>query len=469
MPLAFACSTTPGQPPRTITLATTPTPLSPPSSSPIGGASSDRAYAYLESIQSLAYEELGRVPTAFDARSKKEIEELATSLSNTYAGKISATEVRERVGAAFGRTLPTRFQDPLTHDILANLLQPQIESAAQHLELSASPSPIFGTLPTPLLNAETVPVPGTDQRLIVLYDKLFLFANEFTKAVVETIPIDTASAQIVISTSSAEIKQRLADHPELRQRFAGVLLGFLGLAPLQDHYLTESKYFPLLQARHAMELFVVGHEYGHVIRHHTANDVAALNLTPPLHASSSARTLGGQTPQRLQHSWFQELEADFIGQTLMLEALRIHDTGNAFLERYASVGAIFFFVAQDILDQTQYLVGHGVPRPPLTPQEEETLGVILDRLFAKDGESVGSKDAPGEAFSGWSDHPPPWLRALLVERALQATLPATLTGDDRSAVQLSQLIVRNARLLFEVCQDDLLDRTKSLRDSRKGP
>ena len=93
-----------------------------------------------------------------------------------------------------------------------------------------------------------------------------------------------------------------------------------------------------------MEIFVLSHEYGHVVLRHLENaplGVAALDL-------------GAETT--VEFDWIQEFAADYIGVALCLSAQAKHARIDYAL---AYMGAELYFDAIDVVERAVSLIDHG--------------------------------------------------------------------------------------------------------------
>jgi hypothetical protein len=283
--------------------------------------------------------------------------------------------------------------------------------------------PKYGSAPTESVNALTYYVEAEKQRVTLFNSELFRFGGQIAQLTVQTIPLENIHDPAgVIDARATQIIADFFAHPQWRADAVSagrILLGIPtgALSPLDQKY--DEIATPLVAG---MDLFVVGHEFGHIIK----RDDAPFNAPQETEAMEHAAKVAAWT-------WPQELRADQIGIKLVARALR--DTASQAPEiaaqaRFALRGALLFMECLDIVADTAFVkrAGH-LPRAP-SAQEKAYL-----RAFA-DGKL--SALAASRALGGPLDpYPPPWLRRERLEKAvvdLEKSLPD------------SQLPIQNARL-----------------------
>jgi hypothetical protein len=143
------------------------------------------------------------------------------------------------------------------------------------------------------------------------------------------------------------IANRIELNRELQYRFYQVVAEYaLSKRPARtEPYLAEGHYSGLVaNLIEAMELFVLGHEYGHVMAGHmNASDV-------------TLRRQAEADGELVEYSWPRELEADSIGVRLLM--LGLHKRSKLAIG-YWYWGADFFFTALDVVQRAALLVQYG--------------------------------------------------------------------------------------------------------------
>ncbi|MEU3890616.1 hypothetical protein [Streptomyces sp. NPDC029041] len=207
----------------------------------------------------------------------------------------------------------TSYEDPLRHAIVQGLEQ-RIQKAASGLLSHPPEFPIVGTVPTGDVNAITVAVPGSNQCVILIQDQLFNYALLFSKILAMSFPhIDDPDKNGFLSFSAdlSEVIANIENNPYITQRFRELIFAYLteGRPDRAPAYILEQPYMSMAQILYnSMELFVMGHEYGHIIAGHLGG------------IDRYAAALGSKEFQIVTRNWKQEHEADALGMRLAITA-----------------------------------------------------------------------------------------------------------------------------------------------------
>ena len=243
-------------------------------------------------------------------------------------------------------------------------------------------------------------MPGSANVVIVFEDQLFLFALLFTKAAVYVFPErHESSGAVRFSSSKEDIRKLVEVHPELLKRFQEVLAAYLltGAPGTAPQYFQPQPYSTLSAIlRESMELFVLGHEYGHFIANHLQE------------GRQVKSAFGSEKVTEIVRSWSDELEADLYGLQLSVAAMRKAGFDTAL----AYCGADFFFTMLDIVERA------------------------LDVLAT--GKEANGKDAPP------GSHPPPAMRREFLRMAAQKSLK-----DGTGATELGETLQFSTELLWK--------------------
>jgi Zn-dependent protease with chaperone function len=304
----------------------------------------------LEWLQESVYAQLGTQPEIDRDEYRAVLERIANEMMQKYSPLYKPeqlqklrTELLKMADEQMAQELPTRYENPLTYGIVLGLKQ-QIEEAAKELSMTIPIPPLVGTLPTGQVNAMAIPVPSSGEYLVVFESELFNFALLLSKAVIVALPLVTGEdGHLELSTNNADVEKHIAENPEAVDRFREVLFAYLfegrpGAAP---PYIPDPPYSDLASyLRDSLELFVMGHEYGHIIAGH----VSAKQLT--------STTIGGVRIDEYRRSWEEELVADSIGAALLLPAMtkRVQDLSLCYW------GADFFFSCDEIIKRSLSIV-----------------------------------------------------------------------------------------------------------------
>ncbi|MFF3762557.1 hypothetical protein ACFYYR_00445 [Streptomyces sp. NPDC001922] len=262
-----------------------------------------------------------------------------------------------------------------------------IHTLADTLERHIRPPfvrPTLGTLVTGEINAVTLLVPGSDAHLVVFEDQLLNFANLFSKAVALAMPFEGGDdGMLRFSVDMDEVHRHLRESPEALERFREVVFAYLlhgepGSAP---QYFASPQVSGLASIlRNGLELFVLGHEYGHVLDGHLADGTA------------SRRLLGTSGPDVAEATWSWEKEhiADLIGWNLSMSAMNEQRYDLAL----SHAGVELFFSAYEVLNRALSLlmrgtdtVGTSTTHPPASDRRE-LLRINLQQSVPEHAESA---------------------------------------------------------------------------------
>jgi hypothetical protein len=310
--------------------------------------------------------------------------------------------------------LPTQYESPFNYAILRALVE-QIEAAARDFSYILPARPVFGSLPSDQINARAIAVPSSEEYLVVFEQELFIFAMRLSKVVARAIPFEEVkggSYVFRLLKTEAEIAKHLSENPVVLQRFRDALTPYL----IEDKLLRSGiqsalRYSvdqPYGQAAKvlldAMELFILGHEYGHLIKHHFSQGTRTASL------------LGEQSVEELIYNLEQEIEADLLGLQLMLRAMqkRKIDITLSFW------GADFFFCSIEVIARA----------------------VALRR--------TGDENA-----LSWGSHPPPHVRRELLKQALRNSAPEKTA---KTAIEISTYLEMVMNVLWKSVQPGLQKR-----------
>jgi hypothetical protein len=302
---------------------------------------------YLERLQKQIYTHLGISPQAIDSARcsalQKTFEDLKSLLPPEEVEKIQSGILAPPQGITGGQLSP--FEEPAMYKIMLNLAA-QIEGAVNDLSFKLPSKPIIGTLPTSELNARFFHVPESDQYLIIFDYGMFIFALLLSKIVSMAFPLTHGENNTIKFVLDDEaIDKQLAENSVIVQRFqelftAHILYGSPAKAPA---YTLDKNYYKVAQMLwKLMELFIIGHEYGHFILGHTDSPKAEV-------------TMVGEKTKAFLPVWNQELDADAIGLSLLLRASTQGGTDPAF----CFCGVNLLLSCSDIIDRAWSMVKYG--------------------------------------------------------------------------------------------------------------
>lgn len=364
----------------------------------------DPAYRYLERLQHLEYVSAAGEPRYVPlwrtlAERQARLREFYAALEGArYPGEphVLSEKDRRELEHELAKPLPTRYESPKFY-LMLQLMSLGLRHVGRELGFDMSREPRFGSLPVPSLNAELRRVPNSKDHLVILNAGVFDIIKNLTLVAIETVEVTVDQTHVSVDYTEAKFRERLRTRPEIPRRLA-TLLRFYG-----DKNAPDPRSVPVSREQRllgtvdrAMFLFILGHEYGHLIKGHR-----------PV-----ARAASGSDVERLVHSWRQELEADQFGLRLMgrfLEKAARESTAEELKLGYHMFGPLLVFEYMRLIEESAYILAHRRPPPALGAREQEEAGAILDLVRQQRG-TPDWDSVPESVAARFTGHPPTWLR-----------------------------------------------------------
>lgn len=228
-----------------------------------------------------------------------------------------------------------------------------------------------------------VMVPDSEEFLVLFEDGLFGFANLMAKAVASMLPrtADDDTKGWTFSIDERAWRARLHEDDTPIQRMGEALFAYLvkGHPHAAQPYLLSPDYMNLAaHLRTAMELFVMGHEWGHIL---------SGDLDP---SSVSRAQVGADVVEVVRLNYEKELRADSVGASLTLEA----NAQDGYDLAMGFWGIDLFFSCIDVVEKAVSLMRWGEIREFQSDSHPPTL---MRRQFLRDAlkQSVGDTKAQG--------------------------------------------------------------------------
>jgi len=376
---------------------------------PLTGRSS--AEVFLEALQRRVYASVGRTAedcqrrewvgrlAVLPARLQQKAAQLAPDEFTRYCQAVAAALARDEAAPR-----PTVFERPHQYAILRELKE-RVEQAADRLGLDVPVSPVLGTLPTRLLEPLMLPVPASDEVVLVVDGGLLTYAHTLAGALALAVPFELIEHEAFVPAPPPEGWERRIDPTgEASRQFIDLVLGVAGDGPGgAPAGCVGDAAEPMAAALcEAMETFLVGREYGRLLH--------GDHLVAPV----ERRWVHGQPCDAYRWTRSQELEADVVGLALVVSAAI--DRGES--ARLAWWGVDALLASFDLLER----VVRCLSRAPFVP-----LAALGPSFFET------RRRALAQAMRHWD----PARRALAFGEALAPVL-ATLT--DRFEIVLQDLL-----------------------------
>ena len=390
----------------------------------------DPAYAYLETIQKLAF---ARDPKAFrwtnDEKQKQtlltllaELDRMDTDAASSKAEN-SYTSLYNNFMAVLNRPVPTRYEEPNSLAILEGIVR-QLEGTTG----STVPQPVkprFGTLPTGSLNARTVLVPDSSLRLVVVNSALFPFCYEYLKIGLKTVTFRNDGENLIMDYGDQTFEHDARHNKDLMVRLSKLFEDLGNLRSVRGQERPSAPEVPLLlRMVNAMEFFFVAHEYGHIALGHLSSQKDVIQLSG----------LNNQGLTVLRRSWGQEAAADLYAFSLLDKYLSSEVAkdevrhADVDLRQFLRLAPLFFFVFNSDAEEMQYIFTHKAAPPTLSDNDKRIVVSYLQSALSDETKSAGGSIGKEQSTRGYdstvmetlkSDHPPAFARLALMQRYLQ--------------------------------------------------
>lgn len=289
--------------------------------------------------------------------------EIVKQISPNFFGSDSLAPHLKRLNERLDSVaLPTRYDAPGSYHLIDGLVS-RIKHAAEALGWNRIDFPLYASVPTGQVNAVAVDLPCSSQPFLLFDDQLLTFCNLMAKVYAQCLfPLPGTQ-----TCDKQSIEATIACEPALAHRLAAILDAFIrtGRPAVSSPFPVDARSARLASyLREGMELFVVGHEFGHVYAGHLAGAGRQAKVAEK-HGISFA------------HS--KEFEADYIGMILAIKAFASEGE-----EPWLVMAAIrLFFSSLDLVNRYAGFTTHG-PEAKFTSQASETHPSNENRLKGLD-------------------------------------------------------------------------------------
>lgn len=321
-----------------------------------------RTQAHIEAIYRAAGEMVGQpenddpFPRPWTESKRTQFSRLAVAMFSRSADAIGLTKGTEEYDRAWNSYFndqvlrlrnaydarPTKLQDPVAYMALLALA----DRVSKRIRTTIGPViiPIMGSLPSGRLNAMAFIVPETRDHVVLFESGLLGFANLFTKAIAQLFEVE--------SFAEGKWKARLqqAEGPGV-ENAADRLVDVLQAKAIRGEPLAAKPY--LLDGQHqcvadilrdAFELFVMGHEIGHVCLGHLSE------------ATVIRSAIGDRQVDEVNYGYECEFAADRFGLGVAMNAATEDP-------RLLFCGSDMFFVGIDLLERSVSILAYGEEKP----------------------------------------------------------------------------------------------------------
>ncbi len=225
--------------------------------------------------------------------------------------------------------LPTCYQNPLTFQIVEDLFK-KIEKASAIISNDTLSFPDKITYGTANINSFTAFVESgvrENDYLILLSDALFTFANLMAKSVGLLLVTEKneKNGYFQFSFSVDHIDRVIENNYDAIIRFTDLIMAYIiTRSPEKAQQYTPNKRLASISSliRDSFELFVVGHEYSHILLGHLKNNSQDM---------FSYISLNDEKIKVIANNWKEEIEADQLAALLTIIAMKGFDFASSYV------------------------------------------------------------------------------------------------------------------------------------------
>lgn len=315
----------------------------------------------ITALQRSAYaQSSARMPTSVDDAA---MEETFAEIADRVGASERASEQRraelqrdmQKLRAMFdahGAGFDPALENPGLHWQMTSLAGMIHKAAKSRLREPPASFPVLASLPSGSVNCMAVRFSDTGDHVVFFERGLFVFLHQIAKALAGCLVQKESDrpGYAMLSMDPDDVRRNLDRDKLPIFFFATTLATYLSTGdPIHS---SPAPLAPVLQQRIGLsllqgaELFLMGHEYGHVIAKHLES------------GTRSARALPDALSQEVLFSWKQEIEADAIGLQLSIPAFIEHWDNSP---EFAYAGAEFFLSCAEMIERCASTFRTGQP------------------------------------------------------------------------------------------------------------
>jgi hypothetical protein len=393
----------------------------------------DSGYRWLENQQEEVF-----LPTAKTCETlKKESIKRMRRMIGIRLG--AAPEFQQEMLALLSQPLPTRYETPEQYHLIAGAAR-RIERFAKARLGGPMPKIDWGSLPVLSVNAGATKF--KDDYVVYLNHHLLPFAFALFATIDRTVTYREVRQGVQIDYDVKDFRASLRQDPEIAEVFAKLVVNFAKDIEPPKLRLVGGEVFPTMQAQlDATRLFIVGHEFGHV-----------LNRDPDVVVASMAAKgrAGRKAVPAIARDWSKELKADKIGYELAAASdFAVADRFRGeppYFRVTAMYAPILYLHLADALEDAMFCGGSGQG----SAGRMSAAGRQVVLRAARDALNGGAARPPPVAKilgCRLQDHPPAWVRAEMLAEQVKRTRvrhPYDFSGADAG---VSWALIRNVGML----------------------
>jgi len=287
---------------------------------------------------------------------ERAVEAFSTDETCFYPAKDLRKRILDIVRKNQSQELPTELENPECYALISRYGKHVVEIAVEH-GLEVPSEIVLGSLTTGEVNAITIRVPAGGT-IVAVNAGMFLFLHLSAKAVSSFFAAaPEKDGSLVFSYSEDDLRDAIGANQEGHIRFTEVLFAYLVLGHpgfARQYFQTGPQQLIASLFRDTAEMYVVAHEYSHLIYGHLGSPSAYRK-----------RMLGPTEIEELSFNWGQEFQADNLALKLTLS----YNSKKRLDLSLSYAGIDFLFSLMDIVERAAAL-GNSTSHPPARVRRE---------------------------------------------------------------------------------------------------
>lgn len=267
--------------------------------------------------------------------------------------------------------------------LLIEPLYQSIKETFSVLNLTFPENVVIGTSQLGQINAmAAAPLEGSDIKIILLDDGLFIFLNGMAKIISMLFPRrDEGNNMFSIGFDPDDIDKILSSNNSVHEHFIDLITAYLitGHSYNSRRFLLDADYNSFASMlRDTAELFILAHEYGHIVAGHFSD------------SPNEKMIVEGEVLRGWRLNYAKEFQADFFANVIVM---RYNHQLCDMTAELSFAGVQFFFASMEMLMLAlgnDFSTTHPQPEARLRALEKSLYNDTPDKELVRDVEQFGN-------------------------------------------------------------------------------